>query len=632
MLRAAILPLQWMTRLLSVAALISSLNLVAGPSTTASASQPAPTVTLVPKGDLGLVLSDPDGWTLYTWDGDMEGVSNCYDACAAAWPPYTITGDLIAPDDLPGSLGLIERDDGSWQVTIDNWPLYYFAFDNQPGDVNGNGNMGFGAQWYAMAYSPPAPPEPTVVTVPVPVVPSQPAPAQPAPPVATAPPVVAMPAATPTPTRQTVQVSIVDFDFRPPTVNIQVGDTVTWTNNGRAVHTVTSDTIGFDSGRLNPGQGFSHTFDAPGTFPYHCALHPNMHGTIVVGSGGAPVAGQQGPLPFPPNLGPPAVDTGPFYGTPPYPGGQPFPYDTNPYDNYPPIPYPPAPIQAGLAPSQVLSVIVPPNGTIALSWPTVPNIASYRIYEAPASTQNNWSLVSTVNSSPGTPVDQTTVTGLTPGAIYNFQVRALDANGIETVIPSASPQAGPPIPTQPAEPLSVTGTTSNSVTLGWTPLPGATSYRVVQSSSPSGPFILSSAGTVPTTSATVTGLSPNTTYYFQVVPLDQVGNQGPPTNTVSANTSGSLPAPAGLAVITATGSSVTLSWGASPGAVTYRVLQSQLPAGPFTPINPAALTTTGATITGLTPNTTYYYQVVALDAAGNQSPPSNTLIVTTGAP
>src|ERR1051325_1206875 len=55
------------------------------------------TVTLVPNADYGWILTDPDGWTLYTWEGDTEGMSNCYDACADVWPPYIVSSDLVAP-------------------------------------------------------------------------------------------------------------------------------------------------------------------------------------------------------------------------------------------------------------------------------------------------------------------------------------------------------------------------------------------------------------------------------------------------------------------------------------------------------------------------------------------------------
>jgi len=199
-----------------VVAVVSSFFVLTSPPLTASA-QPAPTVVLVDRGDLGSVLSDPDGWTLYTWDGDAEGMSNCFDACADAWPPYTIDSDLVPPDDLPASLGLIDRGDGSWQVTIDNWPLYYFSQDMLPGDINGNLVNGFGATWYIMAYSPPAPPVVVVQPAPAPVVPAQPAPAVPAP-IVTSAPVVAMPVATPAPARQTAQVNP---ELRIPTRNDQ---------------------------------------------------------------------------------------------------------------------------------------------------------------------------------------------------------------------------------------------------------------------------------------------------------------------------------------------------------------------------------------------------------------------------
>ncbi len=80
-------------------------------------------------------------------------------------------------------------------------------------------------------------------------------------------------------------VSLVNIAFVPATVNIAVGDTVTWTNNETSAipHTVTSDTAGqFDSGLFNPGQTFSHTFTSAGTFTYHCNVHPSMLGSVIV--------------------------------------------------------------------------------------------------------------------------------------------------------------------------------------------------------------------------------------------------------------------------------------------------------------------------------------------------------------
>jgi len=92
-------------------------------------------------------------------------------------------------------------------------------------------------------------------------------------------------------------VSAVDFKFVPKTITVSPGTTVTWTNNGQSPHTVTGS--GFDSGNLNPGQTFSHTFSTSGTFNYHCQYHQNlgMVGTVVVTGGGGSGGGSGTPLP-----------------------------------------------------------------------------------------------------------------------------------------------------------------------------------------------------------------------------------------------------------------------------------------------------------------------------------------------
>lgn len=63
---------------------------------------------------------------------------------------------------------------------------------------------------------------------------------------------------------------------------MKAGTKVTWTNNDGAPHTVTSDSGAFGSQTLNQGNTFSFTFTSAGTFPYHCAFHPGMKGTVIV--------------------------------------------------------------------------------------------------------------------------------------------------------------------------------------------------------------------------------------------------------------------------------------------------------------------------------------------------------------
>jgi plastocyanin len=70
--------------------------------------------------------------------------------------------------------------------------------------------------------------------------------------------------------------------YDPPTLTVNVGDKVTWQNNGEDVHTVTSDDGSFDSGDMEHGASWSYTFTSPGTYTYFCAPHPWMTATIVV--------------------------------------------------------------------------------------------------------------------------------------------------------------------------------------------------------------------------------------------------------------------------------------------------------------------------------------------------------------
>jgi plastocyanin len=95
-----------------------------------------------------------------------------------------------------------------------------------------------------------------------------------------------------TPARAATQhvVDIANVAFGPASLTIAVGDTVTWTNSDSMPHTATDEDDRFDSGNLDPGQSFSFTFTAPGTYAYRCDYHSNMAGTIVVQEAAAPTA------------------------------------------------------------------------------------------------------------------------------------------------------------------------------------------------------------------------------------------------------------------------------------------------------------------------------------------------------
>jgi plastocyanin len=63
---------------------------------------------------------------------------------------------------------------------------------------------------------------------------------------------------------------------------VAVGTAVTWTNRDGFAHTVKADTAPFASDLLNQNAGFTQTFDTPGTYSYHCTIHPFMKGEVTV--------------------------------------------------------------------------------------------------------------------------------------------------------------------------------------------------------------------------------------------------------------------------------------------------------------------------------------------------------------
>ena len=107
--------------------------------------------------------------------------------------------------------------------------------------------------------------------------------------------------ATPVAVRQGgTTVSMIDFAFRPSAVEIAVGDSITFTSDGPdEPHTATASDGSWDTGEVAVGGSSTITFSRAGTFPYICALHPNMKGTVTVlaedtGGGASPTAGGGG--------------------------------------------------------------------------------------------------------------------------------------------------------------------------------------------------------------------------------------------------------------------------------------------------------------------------------------------------
>ena len=129
-----------LTTLLSAA----GLALLAMPAFAQGYASGAITSTMVDNKE---VLTDANGMTLYTYDKDMVGVSNCYDECATNWPPLPATAGAEAD----GYFTVVDRTDGTKMWAYKGRPLYLWGKDTKAGDMTGEG---VGGTWHVAFVTP----------------------------------------------------------------------------------------------------------------------------------------------------------------------------------------------------------------------------------------------------------------------------------------------------------------------------------------------------------------------------------------------------------------------------------------------------------------------------------------------
>jgi predicted lipoprotein with Yx(FWY)xxD motif len=146
--RAAIVPLAALA-----AAGYGSGVTAAGASTAPQKATKGKAATVrVAKTDLGKILVNSKGRTLYLFRADQGTTSACSGECATAWPPLRANGTPKVGKGLNASLvATTPRTDGNPQVTYNGHPLYTFQGDKKAGDTNGQGLNAFGAQWFVLS-------------------------------------------------------------------------------------------------------------------------------------------------------------------------------------------------------------------------------------------------------------------------------------------------------------------------------------------------------------------------------------------------------------------------------------------------------------------------------------------------
>jgi predicted lipoprotein with Yx(FWY)xxD motif len=141
------------TRMAGVVTLTVALGVVgflAAGSVADSATQSAASVSLR-KTNLGLILVNARGHTLYLFAKDRNAKSSCNGSCARFWPPLLSRGKPTAGPGVKALFGTTKRSNGSLQVIYNRHPLYTYALDKRAGQTKGEGNSLFGAKWWAVS-------------------------------------------------------------------------------------------------------------------------------------------------------------------------------------------------------------------------------------------------------------------------------------------------------------------------------------------------------------------------------------------------------------------------------------------------------------------------------------------------
>ncbi len=260
-------------------------------------------------------------------------------------------------------------------------------------------------------------------------------------------------------------------------------------------------------------------------------------------------------------------------------------------------------------------VVMAGNYQVNLSWNPVPNATGYNVYYSPEPS-GPFTLLKTLLAT--TNYQATRPNGVTS----YYEVTAINSYGesAATAVQSGTPQTpGSGAPTQ----LSAAAG-DQTVVLSWLPVTGAVAYNVYRSTVPGQQGIKINSSSVTGTSFDDTGLSNGQTYYYEVTAVSSV--ESAPSAQQVATPLALLAAPSGLSVIAGSGSAV-LSWNTQSGASGYNVYRSKVNGEQGIKITSFGFSNTVYTDPNASASTTYYYEVTAVNPAG-ESVPTATISVT----
>lgn len=192
---------------------------------------------------VGSYLVDGEGMTLYYFTKDAADVNSCTGNCLVNWPIF-YSEDLQIDSGLnKADFGVLVRADGAKQLTYKSWPLYYYVKDLKAGDTLGEN---VGTVWFVID---PADDNGTTSLAPA----------------------------------MTYQISMENYAFSTPTLTLEVGSSVTFTNMDTVKHNAVAVDGSFATVLLSKGETATVTFDKPGVYDYYCEPHKeHMTAQIIV--------------------------------------------------------------------------------------------------------------------------------------------------------------------------------------------------------------------------------------------------------------------------------------------------------------------------------------------------------------
>jgi fibronectin type 3 domain-containing protein len=242
------------------------------------------------------------------------------------------------------------------------------------------------------------------------------------------------------------------------------------------------------------------------------------------------------------------------------------------------------------------------TGKVSLTWNAPSGAVTFNVYRSLSSNGEGNVAYITGLSKPSF-----TDTNLAAGTQYFYKVTAVDAGG------ESAKSAEANATTITTAPTNVTATGGNGfIILAWSGVSGATSYNIYRGTTPGGEGATPYMANVTDTSLTDTGVTAGGTYYYQITALDVTGESA---RSAEASATTLPPAPANFAAV-AGDLQISLSWAATPGAVTYNLYRSLVAGGEGSTPYKSNLTATSFADTGLKAGTQYFYKVAAVNAAG----------------